>query len=362
MELTSQREVRQVDPSWSLAELMSHLTKSLENTGPALALSHITTQLVPSEIAVIVSTSGSTGAAKEVGLTSAAIQASAQASNEFIGATTGSVWSLLLPLTHIAGINVLVRSLKSQTTPIDLTHNVGKYPDVDFTSIVPTQLFRALSSEPDLLSLLQNCNAVLVGGAALSDELRDQAKSQGLRIIETYGMTETNGGCIYDGKPLNGVEVKLNSDGLIQISGATIATTYLNQVEQWNSNFDGTWFTTSDLGRMDNGTLKVLGRTDDVIVSGGENISLPLIESTLKRGFAKLECAAFSKNDLEWGQALFLAVVGTPIDNENEIRNYLENELGEYAKPKGFIYIDSIPKTSLGKVDRPKLKELARDE
>jgi len=147
MEQTSQRDIRAIDPTWTLAEIITRLAKALAGDGPAIALSSIASSHGPSEIALVVSTSGSTGSAKEVGLSTDAILASAKATNKYLGAAPGQIWSLLLPLTHIAGINVLVRSLELGTTPLDLRQHKGKYPHADFTAVVPTQLFRALNSD-----------------------------------------------------------------------------------------------------------------------------------------------------------------------------------------------------------------------
>lgn len=362
MEFTSQREVRLVDPSWSLAELMSHLTQSLENSAPALALTKCSATSVSSDIALIVATSGSTGEAKEVGLTAQALRASAKASNKFLGATSGARWSLLLPLTHIAGVNVLLRSIELSTTPIDLREHTGTYPQADFTSIVPTQLFRALNGDAELLNHLQEAKAVVVGGAALSSQLRAQADAVGIKIIESYGMTETCGGCIYDGKPLEGVGLQLTSDGLIQISGKTLANGYVNDETSWSSKFDGHWFTTSDQGLLSNNGLKIIGRTDDVIISGGENLSLLAVENVISKYLPHLDFAVYVKENPEWGQQLFLVLAAGSNTSENEIRELLEKELGEIAKPKGFIYLPSIPRSALGKVDRATLERQVDDE
>ena len=126
---------------------------------------------------------------KEVFLTSTALISSARASNKFIGAKSGQTWSLLLPLTHVAAVNVIVRSMELGTTPIDLRNFEGEFPKADYTAIVPTQLFRALNGDQQLLSHLQSAKAVLVGGAALSQTLRKQAELAGVKIVTTYGRT-----------------------------------------------------------------------------------------------------------------------------------------------------------------------------
>ena len=357
MEQTSQRELRQVDPTWTLAELMAHITKAITSDGAALALGQSRYQSVRSKIAMVIHTSGSTGASKEVELSASALVASAQASNKYVGATTGMRWSLLLPLTHIAGINVLVRSIELGTSPIDLRNYVGEYPDSDFTAIVPTQLFRAINGDKNLLNHLKNAKAVLVGGGKLAAKLKKEATELGIKIIETYGMTETCGGCIYDGEPLENISYQIGADNRIMISGPSLASGYLGEEELWSASFDGKWFTTSDIGSVNNGKVEVIGRVDDVVISGGENISLTSIEALIKNALPEIEIAAFAIEDLEWGSAIHLAVVGHK-DLEDEIRNLLSSNLGSAAKPKEFHFLDRIPLTPLGKVDRQSLIEM----
>ena len=287
MDTSSHREVRSLEPTRALAENVSALIQALAHVGPALGCGPTSSKSVKSNISLLVATSGSTGTPKEIGITSAALLASARASNKFLKATKGQTWSLLLPLTHIAGINVLVRSIELETEPIDLRNHVGAYPDADFTAIVPTQLFSALNGDTDLLSHLKSTKAVLVGGAALSGELRSQALASGINIITTYGMTETCGGCIYNGEAFDGVSFELTENQRIKISGPVLA-----DVENENG-----WYLTQDIGTIVDGKLKVIGRADDVIISGGENISLSAIESELNKKFPQLLVAAFSTSD-----------------------------------------------------------------
>lgn len=355
MEQTSQRELRAIDPTWSIAELMARIVRALVGDGPALCLGSTPARQVSKAIALVVPTSGSTGIRKEVGISASALLASAKASHKYLGAKPGQIWSLLLPLTHIAGINVLIRSLELGTTPIDLSSHTGKYPSVDFTSVVPTQLYRALHSDDDLLQHLQSAKAVLVGGAALSDELRSLALSAQINIVETYGMTETCGGCVYNGTPLEGVTVEIGEHSVIKIAGPVLATTYINDPQLWSEVFDNGWFTTSDLGIIENGLLAVAGRVDDIIISGGENISLSAIEKELEQSFPGIIAAAFPIDDPEWGQSIYLAIAGANHPEESAIKEALVNSLSPAATPKGFLYLQELPKSSLGKIDRGQL-------
>jgi O-succinylbenzoic acid--CoA ligase len=330
--------------------------------GPAISLGPISVEVVPSQIAIVVSTSGSTGDAKEVGLSAAALLASAKATNKFFGASKGQTWSLLLPLTHIAGINVLVRALELGTIAIDARGITGKYPDADYTAIVPTQLFRALNGDSDLLAHLLVAKSVLVGGAALDKKLAEQARAAGINVVESYGMTETCGGCVYDGLPIGDTSVEINKDGLIKISTASLATTYLNDPPGWSSKLENGYFLTSDLGEINNGKLRVTGRADDVIVTGGENISLTKVEEVIRGAFAGIECAAFAVADQQWGQALHLAIAGEVKPELSAINQSLSSKISAAAKIKRAIYLDQLPKTALGKVNRQELANLALKE
>jgi O-succinylbenzoic acid--CoA ligase len=362
MEQTSQREIRAIDPTWTIADITARLAKSLAGDGPAISLGPISVEVVPSQIAIVVSTSGSTGDAKEVGLSAAALLASAKATNKFFGASKGQTWSLLLPLTHIAGINVLVRALELGTIAIDARGITGKYSDADYTAIVPTQLFRALNGDSDLLAHLLVAKSVLVGGAALDKKLAEQARAAGINVIESYGMTETCGGCVYDGLPIGDTSVEINKDGLIKISTASLATTYLNDPPGWSSKLENGNFLTSDLGEINNGKLRVTGRADDVIVTGGENISLTKVEEVIRGAFAGIECAAFAVADQQWGQALHLAIAGEVKPELSAINQSLSSKISAAAKIKRAIYLDQLPKTALGKVNRQELASLALKE
>jgi O-succinylbenzoic acid--CoA ligase len=362
MEMSSQREIRAIDPTWTLVQLRAHLAKAINSEGPALALSQISAKSVPSEISLVVSTSGSTGQAKEVAISAAALLAGAKATNNFLGAIVGQSWSLLLPLTHIAGINILIRSLELGTDPLDCREIKGKYPKADFTAIVPTQLFRALNGDNHLLEHLKAAKAVLVGGAALDHKLSDEGRAAGINIIESYGMTETCGGVIYDGVAIGDTSVEINDAGLIKISSSSLATTYLNDALGWSSKFVDGYFLTSDLGEISGGKLIVLGRADDVIVTGGENISLALVESVLRQTFPGIECAAFGVADTQWGQALHLAIAGSIKPDESAINRSLSAQISDAAKVKGFIYLDKLPRTPLAKVDRPELAKISKRE
>jgi O-succinylbenzoic acid--CoA ligase len=300
--------------SWSIPQAMDELSRALRSG---------------SDIAI--STSGSSGAPKEILLPASALIFSARNSNHFIGAKSGERWSLLLSPTHAAGINVLVRSMELGTTPVTVEQSA------DYSAIVPTQLFRALNGDQQLLQHLHSCKAVLVGGAASDENLLAEAKAKGINCITTYGMTETSGGCVYDGVALPGVEIQIAET--IQIKGPMLA-----RVETQNG-----FFVTKDFGYLKDGKLFITGRADDVIISGGINISLSAVEAFLGNSYA-----AFGREDAEWGVALNLATSSQ--DADEEIQNRLSEKFG--VKARNIYRIKEIPRTALQKVDRIELGKL----
>jgi O-succinylbenzoic acid--CoA ligase len=237
----------------------------------------------------------------------------------------------LLSPEHTAGINVLVRSIELGTAPVSETESA------DFTAIVPTQLFRALNGDGQLLKHLQGCKAVLVGGAHADENLLVQAKNLGINCITTYGMTETSGGCVYNGEPLPGVEIRIGET--IEIKGPMLAKVPLT---------DG-FFATSDLGKIEKGKLIILGRADDVINSGGKKVSLSKVEYALGEQFA-----AFGSENSEWGSALNIAT--TSQTSDEEIQLILSVKFG--VKALNIFRIKEIPRTALEKIDRQALGKL----
>ena len=343
MDTSSQRKILRVSPACEISQLAGEITSALVGDGPTLGFGEITSEFAAHYAAVVIGTSGSSGSPKEVALTATALISSARASNKFINAKPGETWSLLLPLTHIAAVNVIIRAIELGTLPIDLRNHEGEYPKANYTSIVPTQLFRALNGDVRLLSHLKSAKTVLVGGAALSQSLRNQAELAGIKVVTTYGMTETCGGCVYDGEVLDGVAIEIRN-GKIAIRGPILASSV---------SLDAGWYETSDLGEFKNDKLIVLGRADDVIISGGENLSLNAVEASLSAAFVDVEFAAFSIEDPQWGDSLQIAVVGTVSDEELVAR--LESDLGSFAKPKGIHRLTSLPLLGIGKVDRKSL-------
>ena len=339
------RELLHVSDEWAIPQITESLMMALAGRGPALAFSPTSLISVPANVAVVLSTTGSTGKPKDVLLSAKALISSAKAAHKFLDAHIGDRWSLLLPLTHIAGVNVLVRALELGTQVIDL-RVVKKYSDVDFTSIVPTQLHRALNGDAELLNHLQRARAVLVGGAAASAPLLNSARESGINVITTYGMSEMSGGCIYNNQAIDGAKYRINSEGLIELSGPMMAE---------GIGVDG-WFTTSDLGEVIADRILVKGRVDDVIVSGGENISLHQVEVVLATAFPGQEIMAIGIPDKEWGERL-LIISNKEIDLAYA-KTVLKENIGQYASPKEIMLLDSLPMKGIGKPDRSRAREL----
>ncbi|CAB4953209.1 MAG: AMP-binding protein [Actinobacteria bacterium] len=303
---------------------------------------------------VIVNTTGSTGIRKRVLLSINAIATCAELSNAQIDAKSGDVWSLLLPLNHIAGLNVLARAILLGSEVIGADQNA------DFTAIVPTQLHRAISGDEKLLKHLQNCKSVLVGGSPASKTILSAAKNAGINVITTYGMTETSGGCVYNNRALPGVSVMVDESGRLKIKGPILASGYEDNQALWNENFKDGWFLTSDLGTVNGEEIKVIGRADDVVISGGENVSLMAIESELADNFPNVNFLATSVPDAEWGEKICL-VSDLEIDSEHVVQ-ILKNNLGKQFAPKEFLVVKPIPQIGIGKPDRVKASQLFMDK
>jgi O-succinylbenzoic acid--CoA ligase len=346
------RALTPIQPEWSIPQLQENLAKALEGSGPALSTKQIEIKEVDKNIALVISTSGSTAESKLVAISDAALIASTNASHKYLGAGPGDSWSLLLPTTHIAGLNILIRATALGSRVID-NRNATNYVDADFISIVPTQLYKALTSDAKLLEHLTAAEAVLVGGGPVSDKLKKEATNKHVKIVTTYGMTEMSGGCVYNQKPLDGVEIKLTSDGLIKLTGPMIASGYLSEKGELTSvGIDG-WFESTDIGELSAGFLKVNGRTDEVIISGGENISLVLVEDKIRELIPNQEIIAFALPDEVWGEKLCLG------STSNLSIEEIKKSVGSLLSPKEVFLFEQIPTTSIGKPDRRAAKNLA---
>ena len=306
---------------------------------------------------LLVITSGSTGRARAVLLSAAAIRASAEATLRRIGGP-GS-WLLALPASAMGGLQVLCRSALGGRPPAVLERGeplgraLGRLPAGErrYTSLVPTQLRRYLDTEPDALLAF---DAVLVGGAATDPGLLDRARRAGVAVITTYGMTETAGGCVYDGRPLDGVRVRAGADG-VELAGPVLALGYRLDPAATEAAFRDGWFRTRDAGRLEeNGRLTVSGRLDDVVISGGVKVAPAAVEAALREHPDVADAVVFGRPDDEWGQRVVAAVVPASRAEPDlaALRTWVTERLGAPAAPRELHTIAAVPALHTGKPDR----------
>lgn len=375
-------------------------------------------------IALVVGTSGSTGTPKRTALTARALAASATATENFFEANTdaASQWLLALPAHYIAGAQVLARSVLAGTFPViarSVTEPVHFTPEVflqaveqmssarRFISLVPTQLHKLLESadaDPrlgaEIHEALGSFTGILLGGAPASADLLAAASALGLNTVTTYGSAETAGGCVYSGSVLPGVRVELVPEegmptvpdiegkpaqvGRIWISGAHLASGYIGDAARTAEHFfaapDGThWYRTDDYGLLSSVAapdsnencseprLQVLGRSDDVLISGGVKISARAVATVLEEHPAVREACVVGLPDARWGTAIAAAVTLVPSAAGNGISPALTEELctllrarcaeklGAPAAPKQLSILPDFPLTSTGKPDRAEI-------
>jgi O-succinylbenzoic acid--CoA ligase len=319
-------------------------------------------EFVESGTALIVESSGSTGTPKRISISAEALIASAKATEEYFG--TQGQWLLTLPINYIAGIQVLVRSILSDEVPIQMNTSVPFTPeafslsstlltsDAKFTSVVPTQLIRLqqlASQDAFMVKILQRFTAILVGGQATSPEVLSFFRENNINVVESYGMAETSGGCVYNGEALRGVELQLTEDGRVAIRGEMLANDVANE--------DG-FLVTQDIGEFDsNGRLRILGRSDRVLISGGLKMSLDQVEAVAAGVPGVVEVGATAVSSTEWGERVGIAYVGSP-----EVADYMAKavfeQLGIAAKPIRVIRVDRLPRLSSGKTDLVSLRQL----
>jgi O-succinylbenzoic acid--CoA ligase len=319
-------------------QVFAALSEALDNNGPAVLVRDARASRIvaagetplteaPDGTALLIQTSGTSGKPKTVALSAAALRASAESAHERLGGP--GQWLLALPLTYIAGISVLVRSIESGTEPVFMPsgpfdartflHSVSEMTgERRYTALVPVQLARVLDDAEDsaeALELLLSLDAVLIGGQALEPELRERADALGVRIVTTYGSSETSGGCVYDGVPLAGVSVEIaEASGEILISAPQLATEYVGDEQRTTDTFQNrngvTLYHTGDTGSLENGLLTVLGRLDRVITSGGLKVDLDVVESVVRGIAGCSQALAIHIPDSEWGVRPAVVVPG----------------------------------------------------
>ncbi len=319
---------------------------------------------IDDDVAVVLSTSGTTGTPKGAMLPAAALIASAQATHARLGGA--GRWLLALPAYHVAGLQVLVRGIVAGSTPVAVSPEllVDELPSAvaqlgsgrRYTSLVAAQLDKALG-HPAAAAALAEFDAVLIGGGPMPRGVAERAAAAGITVVRTYGMSETAGGCVYDGVALDGVQVRITA-GRIVIGGATLAAGYRNPVSPDPFAEPG-WFRTDDVGVIDDsGALRVLGRLDDAISTGGLTVLPQLVETALSTHDAIAECAVFGVPDERLGQRVAVAVVlaaGSAAPTLKDLRAHVAQTLDATAAPREMHVLDALPRLGIGKLDRRRL-------
>ncbi|HZC25472.1 MAG TPA: AMP-binding protein, partial [Actinopolymorphaceae bacterium] len=334
------------------------------------------------DVAVVLPTSGSTGEPKGALLPASALLHSARATLSRLGGP--GRWVMALPPSRVAGLQVLVRSVVAGTTPVPVvgaftaeafqaatTRALSSGPARLHTALVPTQLARLLDAGPVGTAALRTYDAVLLGGGASAPDLLQRATSAGVRVVTTYGMTETCGGCVYDGHPLDGVEVELlpvdgggTDVGRIGIRGPVVFAGYRLRPELTAGALVDGCHVTEDLGRWgSDGRLEVVGRRDDVVVSGGVNVPLLAVEQAVASYPGIAEAGAVGVPDPEWGTRVVAYAVlrpGVSPPALDAVRAHVGSRHPRAWAPRQLVVVDALPLLASGKLDRIALRAQAQ--
>lgn len=326
--------------------------------------------------ALVVATSGSTGIPKGAMLTAAALRASASATAARLAGP--GRWILALPAHHIAGLQVVLRALAAGHPPfvVDVRHGfspadlvaaaaaAGKAAGADpvYISLVPGQLLKVLDDpDPQPAAALASCAAVLLGGAAADPELVQRAAAAGIEVVRTYGSSETAGGCVYDGRALDGVQLDVDADSRVWIGGPTVALGYRNAPDHEAFARPG-WFRTDDAGALAaDGTLRILGRLDGAVSVGGLTMLPEVVERSLLTHPAVGQAVVVGVPDARLGnrlEAMLVPTAGHGAPGAGELRETIRAELGEHAAPARMVVTKYLPTLANGKPDRRAIRDL----
>ena len=313
---------------------------------------------------LVIATSGSTGEPKRVVLSRSAMRASADATHTRLGGP--GQWVLNLPPTYVAGLQVLFRCVRAGTEPVvaqpeEFLADVAARMEGPrrYVSLVATQLQRLVVGR-GAEAALAGFDAVLIGGGPLDPRLRTSAGA--VPLVATYGMSETCGGCVYDGLPLDGVRVRIDSPGpdgigAVQLRGPMLFDGYEAEPERTRAAYDGGWLRTHDLGRIADGVLEVVGREDDVIISGGVKVPAQAVASMLSADPAVVDSVVVGVPDREWGERVVAVVEPHDPLTLEDLRDLVTPRAWA---PRQLVLVPSIPRLSNGKPDRVACRELAR--
>jgi len=397
-----------------LAQIQPALRRALDGTGPAIA--PIPTEpenvaatiksviraddpdfpIESNDIAIVCSTSGSTGTPRGTLLSRSALHASASAFGRRFG--TDARWVLAMPIHRIAGLMVLVRS-HFNDSPIVLDPSIGgarQFSAPTFwastqsalrnsradgrplmVSLVPTQISRLIDAGKIGIEALQAYDVVLSGAAATPQPLLEKLRQLGINVSVSYGMSETCGGCVFDGRPLEGVEVSIASQedaqpGRISISGSVIASGYRLRPDLDGVSFVDNRFITHDVGAIDPaGLIHILGRLDDIVAVGGVSVALSAVESAIRHHPSIDEVAVIDVTDPLWGSLPLAYVVLRANETHTEeskellrraIQETVAQRIGRAATPRTVSFVEQLPMLDSGKIDRLSLRLQANQE
>lgn len=379
------RELRPVDAT--APAMLAALRAALDGSGPAVLPVQLgapeqggsagSTDMVDDRVALVIETSGSTGVPKRVALGADALLASAEGSAIALGgadaASRSSQWILALPTHYIAGVNVLLRSIVADTEPVvappgpfdaDVFCRLvdALHADVGYAALVPAQLrmlVDAAEGSSTVRDALASLGGLLVGGQATPIGLLERSSALGIRVVRSYGSSETSGGCLYDGRPFPGVDARL-VDGELELSGPVLAEGYLAEPERTAAAFpvrDGVrWYRSGDTAELVDGVVRVTGRADNVIISGGINVSLDRVQAVVRTVPGLADAVLIAVPDERFGQGSVIVTTGADAALLDDARAAVEASLGRPARPARLHHVDVVPLLASGKPDLPAIR------
>lgn len=318
---------------------------------------------VAGDVRAVVMTSGTTAGPKAVELTEAGLRAAGAGCNAALGVDDDDRWLVCLPLHHVAGLAILARAtVGGQRLVVHAgfdTEAVAASPRRESTtlvSVVPTTLARLL----DAGAPLHNYRRVVVGGAPLPAALRARAEAVAAPVVDAYGLSETWGGFVLDGRPIPGAEVEVGSDREIRVRGPMVLRGYRLDPDATDAALDRRgWFRTGDVGDWsDDGRLRVLDRRRDVIITGGVNVSPTTVETVLADHPGVADVGVAGAPDEHWGERVVAFVVprpGASAPTIGDLRAFAQARLRSPELPRQVVIVESLPRTPGGKLQRRQL-------